>query len=225
MVVRVACTKLLTRLPDVIDVEGGIARSCQTDSSQLAHECAQNWDAEDQIVLAEFVENFDHNSMSSCDQLIFISEVRVARVLVERIDPPIPNHDTAYLEFNLSIVVQVVGNRRYEVTGVALSGQDDLAVAELRVRDEEIAHELVEVLGNLLLINSGGKYAAGRLKTSADWLIKEENVRVIVPGVLVVGEVAPVLDRVCVISEPVRAYLGPSTDHARATGASLQPNY
>ena len=94
MVVRVASSELHARLTDIIHIERWIARRRQRNSRQLAQECAQERNSEDKVVLAQFVENLDHDRMAPRHQRILIGIVRIARILVEGVDPSTRNNDS-----------------------------------------------------------------------------------------------------------------------------------
>ena len=93
VVLRVTSTEFHTRLTNIVDIKGRVARRGKRDPRQLANKRTQNGNSEDKVVLAQFVENLDYDHVPLRDQLILISKVRVARVLVERVDPAAGNDD------------------------------------------------------------------------------------------------------------------------------------
>ena len=110
------------------------------------------------------------------------------------------------------------------MASIRLARQIHAAVLELRVREVEVPEELIEVAGNLFSVHPMAEDVVGGAEASTDRLVNIQHMSPFVPRVRVEGEIAAVLDAVRVVLEVVGTMFGPSTDHARAARASLEPD-
>lgn len=133
VVIRVAGAKLFTRQSDVVKVEFGHSRGGDGNSGELADHSAQEGNSENRTVLAEFKHEASDNSVSTGHETLLPGVVRVALILVERVNPAISYRNSVRSD-NLDFsVVQVVGDGRDVMPRETLSSQVELSVPELRV--------------------------------------------------------------------------------------------
>ena len=78
--------------------------------------------------------------MSIGDQIVFSSKPWVCRVLIERIDPSVSDSHTFKINPRIVVELEVAGNVRDIVTGVAFTGYVEGPLFILRV----LVHEIME---------------------------------------------------------------------------------
>lgn len=205
VVIGVAGANLLTGQSDVVEVEFGHGRGGNGDSSELTDHGAQEGNSKNRAVLAEFKHEASDHCISAGHEALLPGVVRVALVLVEWVNPAISYRNSVRsdnLDFSM---VQVVGDGRDVMPRETLSSQVELSVPELRVLFVEAEEELVEIVSHLVLRDAMVHDGVGETEASAEGLVNEHDVRIVVPRLSVVGKDSTVLHISLVVLEVVRA--------------------
>ena len=183
------------------------------------------WYAKDLQVLAAFVEGICDKSVSTRNNFIFLSKLRVGRVLVERIHPSISDGDACKIKSCARVTLQVVYVVRHGgdvVPGIALSRQKYLPALVLWISKEESLHELIEVFGYLEFIGAVFLPVTYERKARSYGLVDIHHVCFVIPRVLVVVKfhLHASFGRRGVLV-PVWAIFGEECQHTRAARATV----
>lgn len=124
--------------------------------------------------------------MTHTDYAVVSSKLGVSRVLINGIDPPVTDSDARNFYFSLG--VQIVCNIWDIVSSKRLPSQIKSLAFKLWIFRVKIEHEIIEVNCDLGFLGPQIINIVCKTKSSTDWLVYEENVGFVVPGVVVVNK-------------------------------------
>ena len=142
--------------------------------------------------------------MAPFNQAVHEGEQWVGRVLVEWIDPAVPNRNARQIYPRVRVLEEMVGDGRDVVAGKALTSEEEFAALIAWVPLHEFDQELFEVSGYLALRVAVAENCLGERKASAYWLVDVHDICILVPAVLVVNHLSLCLFRRRVLP-PVRS--------------------
>ncbi len=184
----IAQRRIFALSPDVVHVELRVQRVSDNYLRQKLA-CLQSYhvQAHADHLLADEVAALQEVILSGANEVVLVSEVRVLRVLLVRVDPPVSNCNSLEVHSQISHVVdEVVGNGRNVVASVGFASDIEVSAFVLRVLLEEALKEKSHVCSNFILISFVVSDASAFTEASSNRLVDVDHICDVVPGIAVV---------------------------------------